>query len=1758
MRGSRRTTLCLAVLSVWGHSKWAAACTSYGSVSGVVNQDVPSCTNVYAPTSEAAVVTIDGTGGAPITASGDDTYYDTFSTTNHIAQISSFVRVEPASTATADAKITFRGNQALSVSPSDPYHMDGIVVRASSSSPVDAAVVLDGANFSANVGSQGANGVSIATDGGAHSATMTLTNSVLDVDTGGAYGISLIGAGAALTSTGTQNTLRIGGAFAPTTSAIYANSGAKLDFTGRLNFNSSQAGVDIVGGSTLHLDGTDRSQSTIHVAGVSGIYTLGINYQSADTTGALKNLTVDLTANEGAGGRGAEGFNVNMSGGALAVENVGLTSNMIDSSALTVSGGSLTASGLSVDVGGKGTGGVDVEPNTNGQLTLNDAVGVNTIVTRGAADLAPTFSDLPYANAAGVRLLGGTISLSGTHIDTYGVGAPGIYLRQGSITTGADVAVHTHSDGASAVVYTPRAGNVADVTAAFASTTSLTTDGAEAYGFVADGYDRYDGSNTPHSFSLSFGSLGLSPSAFLVQGAGSSAIGARNDATLVLDGQDLSALAGLPSGTYAAGAEAGGTIRFAQGARSGGASLLAGAGGTLDFNDDSASAAGSVVTISQGSGASTRGELDASGRTQALDVGGLASTGSGGTNGLVNLGGNDLLIDGASGTSNTFSGAIEGGGSLIKSGAGVQTFAGQNAFDYTGATQIDGGTLAVAGGVSGKDANGPKRFQLNAGGTLNVGNNQGSFELGAISGDGTVQLTDSGTNASSDLVLDGVGAAQTFSGTITGSGGVVLRSGPGATQTFSGSHVFDFTGDVTLGSGTLAVTGQATASGNRFMFDDGANSGGTLDIGANGPAGFSVAGIEAQNPGTTARINLGASSSPANLVLSGSGNYNFGGTISGYGNIVKQGSGTQTMSGTDPFAFTGTTIVADGVLQLRNIADPSQFDHTFELDGGWLDLSDSTFDSSGVNANDWAKLHVTDGSNAASSHIIGGDDKVAVGGDGAASVEAAQIDGGVFVVKTGSNTTTLTGANHYVGNTRVLGGTLKVSDDDNLGDTRYEREVVLDGGDLEIDSGGAFNSSRQLQLQSAGAVRVDGAASTVATLGSIAGSGQTLTKTGGGALTFTGGGVLGQAIVSDGLLGLRAVRVDATTLSASNQAAIDQAAGTTVDLDGATVVSQGDAIVANGTSTLNLTGDTKVTAGGATYRVESGTGTLNASAQSLIGNVLAADGAGTALAIRLAANSVFTGTPALTNGAVATLSLDASSSWNMTADTALAGLSNLGAITFGARLPNAAAAAVAKAAQDSGYQTLMVNGDYRGGGVINMRTELNVGGSLADQHTDRVIVTGNVTGETQLSLTTSGAGANTNTALNNRAIPTEGISLAQVGGTSTAGAFTLKGGYVAAAGSPYQYRIFAYGPGSYGPPAASQSVLPNGEVPQWDYRLQTSYTDSNGNVQPGIPPDGHPTLLPQGSSYLTAPLALQNYESIVADNLYRRLGDVRRGAFDAKEKADDVFARTIDSRSVYHSSRSFSDYGYDFGQSITALQFGADWLQRKSADRDFRLGTAVTLGDTPVRPQAASAESSKTSITAFNVALTGTWQRRDGWYADGLLSAGWYRGTVATSARGEVGRIHANGFDGSLEVGRGFTLPVVSGGLDVEPHVRVLAQVLHFEDRKDNDGLDVGTGDLFALTGLVGVRVSMSMPGTASFRPYARVDFSNTWMNSPSVTMSGQSFELAKQGSAMQVGVGATGLLTPNLAIYGELSGQQRLGTGMSTVAATLGLRYTF
>ncbi|WP_043220354.1 autotransporter-associated beta strand repeat-containing protein, partial [Burkholderia gladioli] len=141
---------------------------------------------------------------------------------------------------------------------------------------------------------------------------------------------------------------------------------------------------------------------------------------------------------------------------------------------------------------------------------------------------------------------------------------------------------------------------------------------------------------------------------------------------------------------------------------------------------------------------------------------------------------------------------------------------------------------------------------------------------------------------------------QTFGGAITGTAGIT-KEGSG-TETLTGTNTF--TGGATVNAGTLAIgAGGSLAAGGAVNL---ANSGTGFDIsGATTPQTIGeLSGVGG------ASVNLGANT----LTLGDAGNASFGGAIGGTGGLVKQGTGTQTLTGAN--TYTGGTTIGAGTLAI--------------------------------------------------------------------------------------------------------------------------------------------------------------------------------------------------------------------------------------------------------------------------------------------------------------------------------------------------------------------------------------------------------------------------------------------------------------------------------------------------------------------------------------------------------------------------------------------------------------------------------------------------------------------------------------------------------------------------------------------------------------------------------------------------------------------------------------------------------------------------
>ncbi len=319
--------------------------------------------------------------------------------------------------------------------------------------------------------------------------------------------------------------------------------------------------------------------------------------------------------------------------------------------------------------------------------------------------------------------------------------------------------------------------------------------------------------------------------------------------------------------------------------------------------------------------------------------------------------------------------------------------------------------------------------------------------------------------------------------------------------------------------------------------------------------------------------------------------------------------------------------------------------------------------------------------------------------------------------------------------------------------------------------------------------------------------------------------------------------------------------------------------------------------------------------------------------------------------------------------------------------------------------TLLVRGDYiSAGGTLTLNSFLNAGGPLSNQFTDRLLIGGSASGSTAVRVTGSGSGALTSTG---RPTASDGISLIQVAGASSATAFTLSGGYVNN-GTPFQYRLVAYGPGSVNGSAAASQRLLSGASPYWDYRLQSAFVSPTGPVEPPvIPPDPNmpilpvverPQVAPQVPGYVTTPTVLFNLGIQDLDSLHRRLGEIRDSRHLEEARGGEVFARTFGGRLAYTSGQSFQDYGFSSTQHFSAVQVGINRTVVESSGGTLRMGWAGTAAKLTFTPYSADGESSG-EFHSKTVSGIATWQSDAGWYLDGIIAAGFFNGQVAAATR---------------------------------------------------------------------------------------------------------------------------------------------------------------
>lgn len=367
---------------------------------------------------------------------------------------------------------------------------------------------------------------------------------------------------------------------------------------------------------------------------------------------------------------------------------------------------------------------------------------------------------------------------------------------------------------------------------------------------------------------------------------------------------------------------------------------------------------------------------------QSLSIGS-----GGGTSGTVVVPGGQLGVDDLNiGNGGTGTLTLETGGVVEQTDG-----AGSNLIVGDGGT----GTISVDGASSLVDWNG------------------GFIVFGANGGTATMNLTNGGELANSDVIGLGVAGA---TGTI--------NVGTGGTAGVLSSHV-----NAAAGSGTATVHFNLSAS---FITHTHVISGG-IAVEKSGAGTVSLTGANTYTGGTT--INQGTLSGntgslPGDIVTSFGGSVQFlqntdgtyAGVISGGGTFEKNGSGTLTLSGMN--TYTSTTFAANGTLRAGG---PNVLPEVRTLVG---DLA--TLDLDGHNQ--------TLGPLQGGGNVTLGSASLTIGG--ASDDFSGVMSGTGTVTKTGTGLAIFSGDNTYTGATTVTDGTLFVNG------SQPSSAITLTGGTL--------------------------------------------------------------------------------------------------------------------------------------------------------------------------------------------------------------------------------------------------------------------------------------------------------------------------------------------------------------------------------------------------------------------------------------------------------------------------------------------------------------------------------------------------------------------------------------------------------------------------------------------------------------------------------------------------------------------------------------
>ncbi|EOF7355217.1 fibronectin-binding autotransporter adhesin ShdA [Salmonella enterica] len=1083
---------------------------------------------------------------------------------------------------------------------------------------------------------------------------------------------------------------------------------------------------------------------------------------------------------------------------------------------------------------------------------------------------------------------------------------------------------------------------------------------------------------------------------------------------------------------------------------------------------------------------------------------------------------------------------LSGSGSLVKTGTGELTLSGDNT--YSGGTTISDGTLIAASvnalGSGDIDNSGVlkvgegelKNTLFGSGSLVKTGtgvltlSGDNTYSGGTTISDGTLIADHADSLGSGDIDNSGVlkvGEGE-LKNTLSGSGSLV-KTGTGE-LTLSGDNK-TYSGDTTIADGTLiAANVNALGSGN-------IDNSGTLMLDANGA--FELANVTThsgattalaagstlyasqltQENGSTLSIDLGAATDDAMITAD---SVTLGGTL----NVTGIGSVTDSWT---PEAYTYTLIDSDSAITSDfddlTIAGMNREDVDFLTIDGKVDETDNTHydltaslswyadrDNATTDAHGTFTLSDPDGSFNVAATLTDVDDTLDPG---------SRWDG-KSLTKEGAGTLILSGDNDYSGGTTINEGTLVAASTTALG-----TGLVDNNATLVLDADG--------EVSAVGGITTHSGATTQLALGTSLDLGDSaLIQQDGSTLNvelnsdsvqplITGGSATlgGDLVVSDASLQARASDAEfqsfklmdmdsdisgdftSLTMNLTDQPDYLTVTGTINPEDASEyLLTEGlswnatatSATPAHGTFTLGagdsfevtrVLGDktgngdwdgkslTKLGAGKLTLSgVNTYTGDTNVQEGMLW---LAGDGTigevGSQQAVNVASGATFGGSNGTTvNGKVTN------------EGTLVFGDSEeTGAIfTLNGALVNMGTIASGSTSSTPG-NTLYVDGNYTGnGGSLYLNTVLGDD----DSATDKLVITGDASGTTDLYINGIGDGAQT----------TNGIEVVDVGGVSTSDAFVLKNEVNA---SLYTYRLY-WNESDNDWYLASKAQSDDDDSGGDDSDVTPSDGgDDGGNV---TPPDDGGDVAPQYRADIGAYMGNQwMARNLQMQTLYDREGSQYRNAdgsvwarFKAGKAESEAVSGNIDMDSNYSQFQLGGDIlAWGNGQQSVTVGVMASYI---NADTD----------STGNRGADGSQFTSSGNVDGYNLGVYATWfadaQTHSGAYVDSWYQYGFYNNSVESGDAGsESYDSTANAV--SLETGYRYDIALSNGNtVSLTPQAQVVWQNYSADSVKDNYGTRIDGQDGDSWTTRLGLRVDGKLyKGSRTvIQPFAEANWLHT------------------------------------------------------------------